>query len=99
MDPIELIRPFLDEGGRLTAFPSKRKKKIAALFYLSGFFAPDTVYSEKEVNELLKLHHTFSDPATLRRELYDYGFLDRTRDGKEYTLGAAPPSPEELGLL
>jgi len=42
--------------------------------------------------------HTFADPATLRRELYDYGFLDRSRDGKVYRLAEKQPTTEELGL-
>ena len=40
----------------------------------------------------------FADPATLRRELYDYGFLDRSRDGSVYRLAQKQPTPEELGL-
>ena len=56
------------------------------------------IYTEKEVNDFLKKWHTFSDPATLRRELYDFRFLDRSRDGRAYQLGAEPPTPEELGL-
>lgn len=92
------IERFLDGEGRLTAFPAKRKKKIHALFYLSGKFEPDQDYSEREVNDLLLAWHTFGDPATLRRELYDYRFLDRSRDGKVYRMAAQQPTPEELGL-
>ena len=42
--------------------------------------------------------HTFADPATLRRELYDYRFLDRSRDGKVYRLAEKQPTPEDLGV-
>lgn len=92
------IRQFIDDGGRLTAFPAKRKKKIQALFYLAEKFEPARDYSEREVNDLLLSWHTFADPATLRRELYDYGFLDRSRDGKVYRLARKQPTPEGLGL-
>ena len=92
------ISRFIDGEGRLTAFPAKRKKKIYALFYLAEKFEPARDYSEREVNDLLLSWHTFADPATLRRELYDYGFLDRSRDGKVYCLAEKQPALETLGL-
>lgn len=92
------ISRFIDGEGRLTAFPARRKKKIHALFYLAEKFEPARDYSEREVNDLLLSWHTFADPATLRRELYDYGFLDRSRDGKVYRLAEKQPAPEALGL-
>ena len=76
------LKNFLDERGRLTAFPAKRKTKIYALCYLAEKFERDKKYTEKEVNEVLKAWHTFDDPATLRRELYDYKFLDRWTSSK-----------------
>lgn len=92
------LRNFLDGEGRLTGFPAKRKMKIYALVYLVGKFQADRTYTEREVGELLNHWHTFLDPATLRRELYDYGFLDRSPDGRVYRLGANQPTMEELGL-
>jgi len=94
----EILRNFLDANGKLTAFPAKRKMKVYCLFYLAGKFEAGREYTEREVNELLLCCHTFADPATLRRELYDYGFLDRSRDGKVYRLARKQPTPEELGL-
>ncbi len=41
-------------------------------------------YGEREVDAILKQWHTFGDHATLRRDLYDNGFLGRTRDGSQY---------------
>ena len=92
----ERIKHFLDEQGRLKAFPAKRKMKICVLFYLAAHFDPGTAYSEREVNELLLQWHTFGDPATLRRELFDYGFLNRTPDGRSYRLAPVQPTPDEL---
>ena len=37
--------------------------------------------------------------ATLRRELVDWGFLERERDGSAYRLAEGRPGPEELGIL
>lgn len=93
-----ILKNFLDSEGRLTAFPAKRKMKVYALFYLAEIFEPNRVYTEAEVNDLLRTRHTFHDPATLRRELYDYRFLDRSPDGRCYSLGANKPTMEELGL-
>ena len=90
------IKSFLDDGGRVTAFPSKRKKKLYVLIYLSRKFEQGKIYSEKEVNELLCTWHTFNDPATLRRELYNHRFIDRDARGTEYRLEAVQPTIEEL---
>lgn len=92
----ENLKSFLDPQGKLTGFPAKRKRKIYALFYLAEKFQPDTVYTEQQVNELLLSWHTFADPATLRRELYDYHFLDRSPDGREYRLAPEQPDLETL---
>lgn len=50
-------------------------------------------YTEREVNEHLKRWQREVAPAietdhvTLRRELVDYGYLERKRDGSEYRVG------------
>ena len=94
----DTLRGFLDGEGRVTQFSARRKKRLAALRYLAGKFAPGRVYTEREVNEVLLFWHTFRDPATLRRELYDFHFLNRTPDGRAYALADPQPTPEELGL-
>ncbi len=92
----EALQNFLDENGRLTAFPAKRKMKLYALVYLAGKFDSGTVYSEKQVGELLAGWHTFADPATLRRELYNHRFLSRDSYGKEYRTEKEQPTLAEL---
>ena len=82
--------------GKLSALPSKRKKKIFALVWLAEHIPCDRIYSEKEFNELLKQLHTFGDPATLRRELYDHYLINRSSNGSEYSLNPDRPSLEEL---
>lgn len=67
---------------KLKTFPSKEKKKIAVLRKITEAFDPRKKYSEIEINEILKL--IFSDVATIRRYLIQYGFLDRTKDGSQY---------------
>ena len=98
MELTHILRNFLDGSGKLTAFPAKRKMKFYALLYLAQKIPADTDFTEREINDILLDWHTFADPATLRRELYDYGFLDRSRDGKVYCLAEKQPTPEELGL-
>lgn len=98
MDLRYILRSFLDESGKLKAFPARRKMKIYALFYLAGRIERDKEYTEREINDILLEWHSFGDPATLRRELYDYRFLDRSRDGKVYRLAVKQPAPEELGI-
>ena len=97
-DLTHILRNYLDTEGKLTEFPAKRKMKIYCLFYLAQKFEPEKDYTEQEINNVLLDWHTFGDPATLRRELYDYHFLDRSRDGKVYGLAEKQPATEELGL-
>lgn len=84
------------EKGKLVRLPSKRKKKIFALVWLTEHIPSDRTYTEKEFNDLLEELHTFNDPATLRRELYDYYLINRSQDGAEYCLNPDRPTLEEL---
>ena len=98
MEQTHILRNFLDADRKLTAFPAKRKMKLYALLYLAQKIPADTDYTEREINDLLLDWHTFADPATLRRELYDYRFLDRRRDGKVYRLAEEQPTAAALGI-
>lgn len=95
-DYAPLLRSFLDPDGKLKQFPAKRKMKIIALFYLAEKVEAGKNYTEQEINGLLLRWHTFRDPATLRREMYDYHFLDRTRDGRTYRKSNPQPDPDAL---
>lgn len=68
--------------GSLDTFPSKEKRKIIVLQNILTRFEPNTVYAEKEINEILKT--IYSDFATIRRYLIEYGFMERSRDCSEY---------------
>ena len=92
------LRGLLDGEERLTGFPAKRKKKLYALTYLAEKLQPGRNYSERELNEALRAWHTFDDPATLRRELFDHYFLDRDPQGRVYRLTEPQPDPATLGL-
>jgi hypothetical protein len=69
---------------RLKTFSSKEKKKIVILKKIAGQFEKNRRYSEKELNSILK--EIYEDFATIRRYLIEYGFMDRTKDCREYWL-------------
>jgi len=91
VDHLSILKNFLDGENRLKAFPSKRKLQLCAVRYLAEKFEPGRIYTEGEVNGVLNRWHTFRDPETLRRELYQNHFLDRKRDGSAYWLESASP--------
>ncbi|MEL6181820.1 MAG: DUF2087 domain-containing protein [Myxococcota bacterium] len=83
----------LDAQGRLRAWPSKQQGKRAALDLLARRLDRSAVYHEREITALLSRWHTFGDPALLRRELYDRGLVERSRDGRAYWLRTAQEGP------
>jgi hypothetical protein len=84
------LRPFVDDDGRLTQWPTRQKVQRMAIAYLAGKFERGREYREREVNEVLVAWHTFGDWALLRRLLFDWSHMDRERDGTRYRLREAP---------
>lgn len=82
------IAEFLDEEDRLFRWPGKRYIlfKPYILAYLATKFTMGHVYTEHEVNEILRAWHTFDDWALLRRELFMIKLLDRKSNGSAYWL-------------
>jgi hypothetical protein len=80
------LRRFLDPQGRATAWPTKRRDQLLLLDYLASKFEFERDYTEKEINAVLieHMHPVFKDYAIIRRELYNYRYLDRERDGSRY---------------
>jgi len=72
-------------NGRLTVIPSKQKKLLVILKWLATLFEADRTYSEQEVNAILKDRHR-EDHVSLRRDLVDFGHLERERSGNRYWL-------------
>ncbi|MBA2608029.1 MAG: DUF2087 domain-containing protein [Actinobacteria bacterium] len=75
-----LERWFSD--GRLVSIPARRGKRLPVLDRLAQEFQPGVKYSEREVNDALRVFHP--DVAALRRYLIDEGFMDRTPEGAQY---------------
>jgi hypothetical protein len=57
------------------------------------------VYTEAEVNRVLKAWHLYGDHATLRRELIDHQLMTRKSDCSEYRKTPQWPDEEAKGLL
>lgn len=79
-------------GGQLTHLPAKQKKMLVILRWLATLFEPERLYSEAEVNGVLKAVYA-EDYVSLRRDLVDLGYLRRERGGGKYWL--APIGAEE----
>jgi hypothetical protein len=88
------MRPFMDEAGRVTQWPSKQKTQRLVIGYLARKFEPGREYAEKDVNFLLMDWHTFGDWALLRRLLFNWGYFDRESDGSRYRLRAETEWPK-----
>lgn len=71
-------------GGQLKTINMKEKSRLVILAAIAEGFTIDRIYTEKEINAILKKVH--SDYSTLRRYLVDYGFLMRKADGSQYWL-------------
>lgn len=82
----KVLKTYFKNGleGEMTIIPSKEKKKIIILQHIVKRFEAGKIYTEKEVNDILKTVH--ADFVSLRRHLIEYGFMMRNDDGSEYTL-------------
>src|SRR3954469_11045809 len=81
-------------NGPLTGMPTRRDDVELLLQLAAARFESGNIYSEKDVNELLREWlATFSQPygidhVSLRRELVDARLLVRDASGSEYRLNA-----------
>lgn len=78
------LNHYYDSDGRLIQYPSKRPMRILALIKIAEQIDTSRKYTEKEINEIIRLSIAFHDIELIRREMYEYGFLGRLRDGSEY---------------
>lgn len=88
-----------DRDGRLLRWPTKFSVQRLAMWLLWTRFEGKRVYSEREVNEVLKSANAFGDHVTLRRELVNHRLLTRKSDCSEYRKVAARPDEEARALL
>lgn len=88
-----------DDAGRLIRLPSKLSVQQMTTWALWTQFTARRKYTEKEVNAVIKAHHTFGDHATLRRELINMNLLGRKSDCSEYWKEPRRPEPEVQSFL
>jgi hypothetical protein len=88
-----------DTRGRLVRWPTKFSVQRLAMWVLWTLFDGRRVYSEKDVNNILKAANAFGDHVTLRRELINHRLLTRKPDCSEYRKLPAVPDDESRALL
>ena len=88
-----------DAAGRLVRWPLKLSVQRLAMWVLWTRFDARKVYTEAEVNQVLKAWHLYGDHATLRRELVNHKLLTRKSDCSEYRKLALRPEAEVQALL
>ena len=88
-----------DADGRLVRWPNKFTVQGMAMWVLWTRFESKRLYTEREVNAILKDANTFGDHVTLRRELVNHKLLARKSDCSEYRKLAARPNDEVRALL
>lgn len=84
MDYCAKLKRYYSEDRKLTQYPQKRPMRILALIRIAEQFEAGRQYTEREVNEVIKRSIAFNDVEMVRRELYEYRFLGRHRDGSAY---------------
>jgi len=67
---------------RLKLLPKGQKKLVGLMHRIIEEFEFNRHYTHQEIDQ--KLQAIYPDFSLLRRELVDYGFLDRTNDGRDY---------------
>ncbi len=88
-----------DDEGRLMRWPVKFSVQRLAMWVLWTRFDAKRVYTEREVNAILRQANGFDDHATLRRELVNHQLLTRKSDCSEYRKLPARPDDETRALI
>ncbi len=78
----KVLVAYLNADGTIKQLPGKMSKLQIILDYLVEAFTPGAIYTEKEVNMIIRRFHL--DTAGLRRDLIDRGMLQRKSDGSQY---------------
>jgi DNA-binding MarR family transcriptional regulator len=92
--PSSGLARFLDAKGLMRAWPGRETDRRELLRYLADKFAPSQTYGEKAVNALLIEHVPpyVRDHVTVRRDLVDAHWLERSDNGAQYWRGSGDSS-------
>ena len=80
--PRKVLAAYLNPDGSIRQLPHEPKKLQIILDYILESFTPGVIYTEKEVNMIIRRFHI--DTAGLRRDMIDLGMLQRKSDGSQY---------------
>ncbi len=79
----KVLKAYLNADGSIRELPINQAPKLQVILeYLIQFFSPGTLYTEKEINQILGRFN--NDISGLRRDLIDRGMLKRKSDGSQY---------------
>ena len=78
------MNKLINEFEMIVRWPKRPLDKQVVINWLSKKFEFDKIYSEKEINEIIKQFHSFDDIALLRRELVSRKYIYRENDGSKY---------------
>lgn len=95
---VEKVSRHFDADGVLLRWPARNSLQPLCLWALWARMEPGRDYSDRENTELLNAWASFGDHALLRRALVDMGYVERTKDGRQYRRIEQKP-PGELSVL
>ena len=78
------MKHIINEFDEIVHWPKKLAEKVEVIHWLGTKFNNEINYSEKDINKIIKKHHTFDDIALLRTELILNNIPNRTKDGSNY---------------
>ncbi len=95
----KIIKKYFIQGpeGPLKTFDMKQKSKLVVLRQIIKHFKHSQIYTEKQVNEILKT--IYPDFATIRRYLIEYGFMNRKSDCSQYWLNEEPSASTDKASI
>jgi hypothetical protein len=96
---VEQAARHFDRDGRLVRWPAKVSQQALCLWVLWSRLEPRQVFSEAQINKQLQALHLFGDYAILRREMFGYNLVTRTKDGREYRRVERQPTREAVEPL
>jgi hypothetical protein len=96
---VEQAARHFDDKGRLVRWPAKVSLQALCLWVLWSRLTPRQAFTEWQINKQLQELHLFGDYAILRREMFGYGLVSRTKDGREYRRVERQPTREAVELL
>jgi hypothetical protein len=80
--PRKVLANYLNPDGSIKQIPQQPAKLQIILDYIVAAFTPGVIYTEKEVNQIIRRFHI--DTAGLRRDMIDRNMLQRKSDGSQY---------------